>query len=301
MKKLKVLVPLLVLLTGIVACCGKIGEKTGEEKSAEGPKDMVLIPAGEFLMGSPPGEGENDEHAAHRVYVDAFYIDKYDVTNRQFEQFVEATKYVTEAEKQGWGQVWTGKDWGHVSGADWRHPHGAGSVIDQIMDHPVVQVSWNDAVAYAQWAGKRLPTEAEWEKAARGTDERKYPWGNTQPNGHLCNFADSNTDFIWSDKSSDDGYQYTSPVGKYEDGKNAFGLYDMAGNVWQWCSDWYKEDYYSDSPTRNPKGPTSGDFHVFRGGSWSDKPDNLRAANRNGDEPTFRSDNLGFRCVQNAK
>ncbi len=299
MKRLKVLIPLLLLIMTIVACCAKIGEKTAKEK--EGLKDMVLIPAGEFLMGSPSGEGENDEHPVHRVYVDAFYIDMYDVTNAQFKRFADATAYVTDAEKQGWAKAWNEKDWSNVKGANWRHPHGAKSGIDQIMNHPVVQVSWNDAVAYAQWARKRLPTEAEWEKAARDTDDRKYPWGNTKPNGGRCNFADSNADFNWSDKSSDDGYQYTSPVGKYEDGKSSFGVYDMAGNVWQWCSDWYNEGYYSDSPARDPKGPTGGEYHVFRGGSWSDKAEDLRAANRNGDDPSFRCDNLGFRCAQDVK
>ena len=271
---------------------------TGTATAVAGaPEGMVFVPAGEFIMGSPEDEGLDNEHPQRTVYLDAFYIGKYEVTNRQFSQFVEATGYTTDAEKAGWGWAWTGEDWEEVEGADWRHPQGPGSSIEDEMDHPVVQVSWNDANAYCQWAGVRLPTEAEWEKAARGTDGRKYPWGNSAPDGSKLNYCDVNCELGWKDSSVDDGYAYTAPVGHYEAGKSPYGAYDMAGNVWEWVADWYDADYYSKAPDRNPQGPDSGEKRVLRGGSWFGYEGDARCADRYGGAPDVRISYFGFRVA----
>lgn len=247
--------------------------------------EMVLIPAGEFVMGSTK---YNNEEPVHKVYIDTFYIDKNEITNAEYEKF----------------------DPSHKSKRD-KYSDGD--------NDPVVYVSWWDAIKYCNWRsqkeglescykestgecdftnnGYRLPTEAEWEKAARGTDGRKYPWGNSEPNGRQCNFADKNTDYYWSDRNVNDGYECTSPVGKYEAGKSPYGLYDMAGNVYEWCNDWYDKGYYEDSPHRNPKGPGTGKYRVLRGGSWSYYPVNLRAAYRIRLTPDYRYSDYGFRCA----
>ena len=261
------------------------------------PEGMVFVPAGEFIMGSPEGEGLDNEHPQRTVYLDAFYIGKYEVTNRQFSQFVDATGYTTDAETAGWGWAWTGEDWKEVEGVNWRHPQGPDSSIEGKMDHPIVQVSWNDANAYCQWAGVRLPTEAEWEKAARGTDGREYPWGNSAPDGSKLNYCDVNCELGWKDSSVDDGYTDTAPVGRYETGKSPYGAYDMAGNVWEWVADWYDADYYSKAPGRNPQGPDSGEKRVLRGGSWFGYKGDARCADRYGGVPDVRISYFGFRAA----
>jgi iron(II)-dependent oxidoreductase len=239
-----------------------IREKDGAE--------MILIPAGEFLMGTseyqiiellrqfPDWKREwfADEQPQHRVYLDDFYIDKYPVTNAQFEQFVKATGYKAEG--------------------DWRKYYKKGKE-----KHSVVCVSWNDASAYCKWAGKRLPTEAEWEKAARGTDGRIWPWGNVWDKSK-CN-------------SREGGPGTTTLVGSYPAGASPYGVMDMAGNVWEWCADWYDKDYYAHSPQRNPQGPSSGNWRVVRGGSWVVSPIDARAAARDGVVPDSRYLNDGFR------
>ena len=239
-----------------------------------------------------------DEIPSHRVFLDAFYIDKYEVTNARFQQFVQATGYRTQAEREGGGKIRTGaQTWVQVSDANWRSPRGQGSSIAGLEAHPVVQVSWHDAKAYCTWAGKRLPTEAEWEKAARGTDGRLYPWGN-QTDGTRVNFCDRNCPFEWRDASVDDGSPSTAPVGSYETGKSPYGVYDMAGNVWEWVADWYEATYYRRSPARNPQGPTSGTQVVLRGGSWLYTAPDFRTTERAGVPPDRRNENIGLRCVQ---
>jgi formylglycine-generating enzyme required for sulfatase activity len=224
-------------------------------------KEMVRIPAGEFLYGNEKETRELPE----------FWIDKTPVTNAEYARFVEATGYRTTAEERGSGKIDTGVKWQDVSGADWRHPGGPDTDIEGRMDHPVLQVSWHDAVAYAEWAGKRLPTEEEWEKAARGTDGRKYPWGDEEPTPDLCNFGKN--------------VGGTTPVGKYSpQGDSPYGCVDMAGNVWEWTG----SDYDAEQK-------------VLRGGSWYFDPENVRGASRGRLLPVYRYVYYGFRCARGSE
>ena len=244
---------------------------------------MVLIPAGEFEMGSNDAEAYAYEQPVHTVYVDAFYMDKYEVTVGQYMAFVRATGH----RAPNWGLV------------------GKYSPMER---HPIVHVSWHDAMAYAQWTEKRLPTEAEWEKAARGgLSGQTYPWGNAAPDGTQCNFADVHTDYNRSDQTVDDGYKYTAPVGRYP--ANGYGLYDMAGNVCEWCLDAYHGDFYAGSPRENPfSGGTITEVincftnvsseRVLRGGSWYDSARDVRVAVRFWRSPTDTFHYSGFRCVR---
>jgi formylglycine-generating enzyme required for sulfatase activity len=224
---------------------------------------MVLVLAGEFMIGDDRS-GPNDERPAHSVYLDAFYIDQYEVTTARYARHFKQTN---RAAPQYWST----------------------QVLLNHGNKPVVGVDWNDAVAYCSWAGKRLPTEAEWEKAARGTDQRVYPWGNEAPNEQRANFNDC-CDFK--------DYGALTNVGSFEKGKSPYGVYDMAGNVWELVADWYDANHYSKSPKQNPRGPSSGDNRVLRGGSWSTEPGDVRSTNRIGGTPTNRDVNFGFRCAQ---
>jgi eukaryotic-like serine/threonine-protein kinase len=261
--------------------------------------ELVYVPAGDFLMGSDDGDAYalSDEKPQHLVYLDAYWIDKTEVTNAMFDRFVEATGHETDAERDGGAWVYNECNWSNVSGANWRRPEGPGSDIGSRMDHPVVQVSWSDAEAYCRWAGRRLPTEAEWEKAARGSDGRKYPWGEGPPAGDLLNFADVNLGCSWADLTQDDGHERTAPVGTYPAGASPYGVLDMAGNVSEWVADWYG-DYYAVSPKDNPQGPATGTTRVVRGGSWDHYDDGVRAAYRNASTPDGRFDVIGFRCAR---
>ena len=227
---------------------------------------MVLIPAGTFWMGSQDGEGDTDEHPLHPVYLNGFYMDKFEVTVGRYDDFMRAKN---RPKPMYWDQVDSSKH----------------------RNLPVVGVDWHDATAYCEWAGKRLPAEAEWEKAARGTDGRTYPWGNEQPAERLANF---NKGWILADVYN----KRLAPVDSYEAGKSAYELHHMAGNVWEWTADWYNANYYNKSPERNPTGPSSGDFRVLRGGSWSYAPDDVRSATRTRYSPSTRTDLIGFRCAQ---
>lgn len=243
-----------------------VSEKDGME--------MVYVPAGTFLMGSPEGEGDKDEHPQHTMYLDAFWIDKTEVTNAQYQKCVIAGQCEQSSKSDD---------------SDFNQP-----------DYPVVGVSWQDANAYCQWAGRRLPTEAEWKKAARGDDDRVYPWGNDFV-GSKLNYCDTNCrgflTFIWRDRKVDDGFGKTAPVGSYPAGASPYGALDMAGNVREWVADWYDGDYYSNSPSRNPTGPATGRRRVLRGGSWFNLQFFVRAADRVRDYPDFRGVDLGFRCL----
>jgi len=224
---------------------------------------FVRVPAGEFIMGSPKKVSYRDEHPRHEVYLDEYWMGKTPVTNIQYQTFVKAT--------------------GHRAPWHWEGnliPTGKG-------EHPVVCVTWQDAQEFCAWVSQisgqaiRLPTEAEWEKAARGSDERLYPWGNQEPNPQLCNYNTNGS----------------TPVGKYSpQGDSPYGCVDMAGNVWEWVADWYDKHYYAYSPSRNPSGPESGKYRVLRGGSWNLNENSVRASNRSWGVPVYWSDSIGFRC-----
>ncbi len=272
---------------------------------------LVYVPAGNFLMGGT----DTDKYATSyekpqlSVYLDAFWIDRTDVTNAMFALFVQATGYKTDAEKVGAANAFIPSEgsWSVVEGANWQHPRGLSSDINGLDNHPVVQMSWNDAHTYCLWAGRQLPTEAQWEKAARGTDGRTYPWGNGPVAGNLLNFADKNLSVSEADKTIDDGYQFTSPVGHYPDGASPYGALDMAGNVLQWVADWFSETYYASSPSRNPTGPlepirplgpTGGPYRGMRGGSWYYPAWTARSAFRGAGALSEVSDDFGFRCAR---
>jgi formylglycine-generating enzyme required for sulfatase activity len=259
--------------------------------------DMVFIKGGAFLMGT--NEGFPYESPMHEVTVSSFWMDKHEVTVTEFKKFVNATGYKTEAEKFGWSGVFDMKTrrWEKVDGADWRHPDGPGSPA--LSDEPVTQVSWNDAAAYARWAKKRLPTEAEFEFAARGgLARKKYPWGDElrPQNKLLANWWQGT--FPQHDTGEDD-YVGRAPVGRFP--PNGFGLYDIVGNVWEWCADWFDHNYYAESTRVTPSGPQNGEERVIRGGSWMCSENycrGYRVASRSHSTPDSGLNNLGFRCVQ---
>ncbi|HNT55313.1 MAG TPA: bifunctional serine/threonine-protein kinase/formylglycine-generating enzyme family protein [Anaerolineaceae bacterium] len=266
------------------------------------PKDgmtLVCVPAGEFMMGSNSAEAQVDEKA-HVVELTTYWIDQTEVTNAMFSQFIAETGYRTDAEMAGGGWALTGDTWSYIDGATWRHPAGPGSSIDNKTNHPVVQVSWNDAVAYCRWAERSLPTEAQWEKAARGSGY-PYPWGSSAPDGSRLNFADSNTNFAWSDATVNDGYGGTAPVGSYPGGSSPYGALDMAGNVTEWVADWYDGNYYtSQTVWLDPVGPVVGERGTrgLRGGSWDNAWTFVRVSYRGEFDPGYRADAVGFRCVR---
>lgn len=231
------------------------------------PVPMITIPAGEFLMGSPEGQGRADERPQRAVYLDAFGIDQVEVTNQRYMEFVKAT--------------------GH------RHPpnpYGTGPLlsIKGLEQLPVVQTTWYDAKAYCTWAKKRLPTEAEWEKAARGTDGRMYPWGNDPPTMRHANF-----DREWDEERT------LHAVGSLPEGDSPYGVKDMAGNAREWVADWYDADYYKDAPLRNPQGPDKrGVVRSIRGGSWHSPASDLTTSARGRGGFALQTHGTGFRCAR---
>jgi formylglycine-generating enzyme len=309
------------------------------------PRGMVWIPGGEFSMGandppdmSPVGmQAAVDARPVHRVYVDGFFVDATDVTNAQFEKFVRATGYVTVAERKPRAEDFPGAPpenlvagsivfappdhpvalsnyfqwWTYVPGANWRHPLGPRSDIKDREDYPVVQIAYEDAQAYAKWAGKRLPTEAEWEFAARGgLSGKPFVWGDEfRPNGKWM--ANTHQGHFPNADSGADGHIGIAPVAQYP--PNGYGLYDMAGNVWQWTSDWYRPDYYAElaragGVARNPQGPDSSfdpddpnqPKKVHRGGSFlcTDQYCSRHIVGTRGKgEVSTGTNHLGFRCV----
>lgn len=319
-------------MENIKSCCGAARQQLsavkktipvntgGIQQSNETHVDadhFVMIPEGSFIMGTDDKDGfPNDgEGPARQVTVSAFAISKYPVTNAQFAQFVEATCYVTEAEQFGWSYVFSdfvsepnkqhslGNPeglhwWTAVNGAFWACPEGPGTSWEDRGEHPAVHISWNDAVAYCNWAGGRLPTEAEWEYAARGgLQSRRYPWGDElHPNKkHMCN--------IWQGKfplknHGSDGYIGTAPVYAFQ--PNGFGLYQMSGNVWEWCHDYFDPRYHQLTSNVNPIWSQPTKNRSMRGGSYlchRDYCNRYRVAARNSNSPDSSSGHCGFRMV----
>ncbi|HWP23028.1 MAG TPA: formylglycine-generating enzyme family protein, partial [Candidatus Binatia bacterium] len=255
---------------------------------------MVAIPAGEFVMGLE--QGEPGEEPAHRVELSAYSIDRHETTNAEFAEFASVTGHVTDPERSGVGWDWDG-EWREKKNADWRHPHGPESSIQGLDRHPVVQVSWNDARAYCRWRGKRLPTEAEWEHAARGYDRRVYPWGNEPPRKETRYRASYGYDRCCR-ADGGDGYFFTAPVGSFPGGRSPFGIEDMAGNVWEWVEDTFDEDFYRKSPPTNPVNNSNGERKVIRGGGWGNDPAGLRSTLRHANPPDIGLSMVGFRCAR---
>jgi formylglycine-generating enzyme required for sulfatase activity/serine/threonine protein kinase len=280
-----------------------IGERSGQAVRnvvlpTGGSVSMMYVPAGDFTMGTDLG---NDyEKPPHRVYLDAFWIDRTEVTNAQFAAFVEATGYQTDAERRGGGANYSAQGRELVEGANWRHPQGRRSDLVGLDEHPVILVSWNDAAAYCAWRDARLPTEAEWEKAARGDDGRKHPWGDLFQRDSL-NYCEVNCLFDWRTAGADDGYRFTAPVGSYPAGASPYGAVDMAGNVREWVADWYREDYYGHSPSANPTGPATGAMRTARGSAWHDVEWTIRVTDRFRYDPASAGDEVGFRCATDGR
>lgn len=264
----------------------------------DGYGDYLHVPEGEFQMGDNFNEGTPDEKPVHTVYLSNYYIGKYQITNNDFKKFIDDSGYST---KRYWGAGSYGEC--GKSPLYWYNETYRGGGITGNEDFPVTGVTWYEANAYCSWLSEktskyyRLPTEAEWEKAARGTDQRKYPWGNTL-DGSYANYDNSGDPF---DNLTPVGFYDGETHGNFSTHNNAspYGVFDMAGNVWDWCFDWYDSEYYSISPTNNPKGPTMGKIKAIRGGSWRSVTSSLRSAKRSGNNPpTRRAPTLGFRCVR---
>jgi formylglycine-generating enzyme required for sulfatase activity len=267
------------------------------------PTDMALIPPGEFTMGSPEGsDGFPDEHPERRIFLSGYFLDRFEVTNRAYAAFVQATGHRFPENAKQAATLWT---------------HNR--PIPGIDDHPVINVSWEDADAYCRWVGKRLPTEAEWEKAARGTDARRYPWGNT------WDFAMANSASYWAQRTIEfingadwdafwvrgegarlakekgiQGEVLTMPVDSFPQSISPYGLFGMAGNAAEWVQDWYDPNYYKTAPLTDPPGPHRGAIKAMRGGSWLKPAASLRTSDRDWGTMDSRPSGTGFRCAKDA-
>lgn len=314
--------------------CGSSSQALSEPAEKQNaPDGMIWIPGGAFWMGSD--NGPEDEQPRHQVTVDGFWMDKYEVTNAQFAKFVKATGYRTIAEQKpdpikypdapkdklvpfsavfkccpaelDGPPVW----WQFTPGADWRHPEGPKSTLEGKDDYPVVHIAWEDAAAYAKWAGKRLPTEAEWEYAARGgLDKKEFTWGDAKQGEKGKWYANTFQGRFPLKDTGDDGFTGLAPVGKFP--ANGYGLHDMSGNAWEWCRDWYQPKYYRVSPAKNPQGPErgieevpgEGPSKVRRGGSFLCANDYCRRylpSSRDKNPADSAANHTGFRCVKEAK
>jgi len=294
---------------------------SGQRMHATGgsTSDMIRLDGGRFWMGTDDDQGfvADGEGPIREVTVAPFYMDRYPVTNEQFAEFVKATSYVTESERFGWSFVFQNhipkeryaelvddnapgtRWWCKVNGACWKHPEGPDSSVADRPHHPAVHISWNDAFEYARWAGKRLPTEAEWEYAARGGLEQKtYPWGDElTPGGvHLCN--------VWQGEFptldlAEDGFSAPAPVDSFP--PNGYGFYTITGNAWEWCQDWFHPTYHVTATRINPVGPATGTNRVMKGGSYlchRSYCNRYRVAARTSNTPDSATTNISFRCVR---
>jgi sulfatase modifying factor 1 len=319
------------LLGGVNPCCIPsrqretdlaLSRRLAEERlviRAGSTTGMTKLDGGSFLMGAEDAEGfpADGEGPIREVHVDPFYLDITPVTNEQFGEFVRATGYRTESERFGWSFVFAGhipaekyrrlvedtvlghEWWCKVPGADWSHPEGPDSFLDQRHHHPVVHIAWNDAQAYCEWAGKRLPREAEWEYAARGgLVQKKYPWGDElTPGGrHLCN--------IWQGEFpkidlGEDGFTAPGPVDAFP--PNGYGLLSVTGNAWEWCQDWFHASWHMTTTHQNPVGPPTGRERVMKGGSYlchKSYCNRYRPAARTKNTPDSATTNISFRCAR---
>ena len=260
---------------------GKNSDQNQEESAdALKPGSMILIPEGDFLMGN--NDGPKNERPEHKIWLDAYYIDRFEVTMEEYQKLLDENYSIEPP------PLWDD-----------------GAAVSEASDRPAVGVRWTAAEKYCASIGKRLPTEAEWEKAARGTDGRRYPWGHMQPFVDIARYNQGVTGWV--------SYTLTlAPVtsgvsgmsirhGLKTGGKSPYGLYHMSGNAAEWVADWYDRYYYEDSPEKNPKGPEKGDRKVLRGGSWEDEPRNIRVTSRATAEPEFSDLTIGFRCAKDAK
>lgn len=263
-------------------------------KQANSLQEMVPVPTGSLLMGSD--QGEPAERPVHRVNLPAFLIDRFETTNREFTDFVKATGHKTNAEISGFGWHWE-REWHKVRGADWHHPYGPSSSIEGLENHPVVQVSWFDANAFCRWRDKRLPTEAEWERAARAEGKRIYPWGDQSPReGELYRASYGTDQCCKADRG--DGYLFTAPVGSFPAGRSPFSVEDLAGNVWEWVADWFDPNFYRHSPAQSPLNRIRGEQRGIRGGGWGNNPSGLRSTLRHANPADFGLSMVGFRCAR---
>ena len=263
----------------------EVKDKVGTSRTTErevfltvASKEMILIPAGEFIMGSPEGVGNNDEHPQHKVYLDDFLIGKYEVTNEQCAEFLNAIGKNDDSD----GHVLV-----NINIAPLKFKDQTYKVLKGWEGRPVLGISWYGAKAYAEWEGGRLPTEAEWEKAARGRDGLEWPWGNLWEAGN-CNTWEA-------------GPHTPTAVGSYPMGISQYGVHDLTGNVYEWLADWYQADYYKISPRRNPKGPESGSFRTLRGGSWAELKEVSRPSVRFGQLPESSDSDFGFRIAKDIR
>jgi iron(II)-dependent oxidoreductase len=253
----------LIFQVGLLILLGHLNAFAQESAAPKPPEGMVYIPEGYFQMGT--SSGRDDEKPMHFVYTSAYFIDKFEVSNAQYMEFIDAT--------------------GRAKPKYWQDENFNSP------DAPVVGVDWHDAMEYAKWKNRRLPTEAEWEKAARGNDGRLWPWGDKWKKGFVPYFVNIS--------GEEDQYKFTAPVTYYESGASPFGLFNTAGNVWEWCLDWYLKDYYRISPEINPPGPESGSATMksLRGGSWANSIDSVRVVQRARNLPNTKNEIYGFRTV----
>ena len=267
------MVPLAIQLIFLAMAIG--AESESKEMIGKDGAPMVQVPEGKFPMGVPKAarDGGIDERPNHDVFLDTFHIDTYEVTNGRYLQFITETGHRTPQHPSDSSKgLWKGN-----------------IMPESIVDLPVINVDWYDADAYCKWAGKRLPTEAEWEKAAKGPNDWRFPWGNVEPTDRHLNYNQ-----VWRGEAT------LVPVGIYEAGKSPYGAYDMAGNVWEWVADWYDPNYYSKSPAKNPQGPETGTHKVLRSSGWQVETPQVRIFTRIRMDPLGRNNSTGFRCAKDA-
>jgi len=302
-------IPVLYFILSIllfISCLNSRSKK--ESEKIDSSPEVIFIKGGKFIMGSNSGQGVDKRNIKHKIILYDFYLGKYEVTVKEFSLFVKETNYITDAEKKDSSLAFVNGKWGKHKGVNWRYDATGAIRLLKDYNHPVVHVSWNDANAYCQWLSKRsgknyrLPTEVEWEFAARNRGKDIiYSWGNGNPTGkNGGNVADDALLKLAPDakgwKGVNDEFPFTSPVGSFN--PNELGLYDMTGNVWEWCNNWFDENYYGESTIKNPFEPSSGNVKSFRGGCWfSDEEYSIITFHKFGNYPDQSYGDFGFRIA----